>query len=84
VPPPADEHDGDGGVAAANAKPPTHRCGYRPWRELLKRTFGIDVEQCDRLRVVTALWPAPRQPTVLGVSLVGASALLRVLRAEGE
>ncbi|MBN2192603.1 MAG: hypothetical protein JW751_07275 [Polyangiaceae bacterium] len=47
-PPPADEHDGDGGVAAANAKPPTHRGGYRPWRELLKRTLRIDVEQCDR------------------------------------
>ncbi len=26
--------------------PPTHRSRYRPWAELLKRTFQIDVEQC--------------------------------------
>jgi hypothetical protein len=47
-PPPADEHAGERATAAANPKPPTHRCGYRPWRELLKRTFRIDVEKCDR------------------------------------
>jgi hypothetical protein len=47
-PPPAEEHDSEGGGAAANPKPPTLRCGYRPWRELLKRTFRIDVEKCDR------------------------------------
>jgi len=26
----------------------TQRSGYRPWRELLKRTFKIDLEQCAR------------------------------------
>jgi len=26
----------------------THRSGYRPWRELLKRTFAIDLEQCAK------------------------------------
>ena len=26
--------------------PPTHRSRYRPWAELLKRTFQIDVEIC--------------------------------------
>jgi hypothetical protein len=30
-----DRGDGDGG----NKKPPTHRSGYRPWAELLKRSF---------------------------------------------
>lgn len=29
-------------------KPPTHRSGYRPWRELLMRAFKIDVEKCDK------------------------------------
>lgn len=28
----------------AKDKPPTHRSGYRPWRELLMRAFKIDVE----------------------------------------
>ena len=36
------------GSPPAKDKPPTHRCGYRPWRELLRRTFKIDVEHCDR------------------------------------
>ncbi len=27
--------------------PPTHRSVYRPWAELLKRTFQIDVERCE-------------------------------------
>ncbi len=29
-------------------KPSTHRSGYRPWRELMLRSFAIDVEKCDR------------------------------------
>jgi hypothetical protein len=29
-------------------KPATHRSGYRPWRELMLRTFKIDVEKCDQ------------------------------------
>jgi hypothetical protein len=28
--------------------PPTHRCKYRPWMELLRRTFAIDLETCER------------------------------------
>ena len=28
-------------------QPPTHRSRYRPWAELLKRTFQIDVERCE-------------------------------------
>ena len=27
--------------------PATHRCGYRPWAELMKRTFQVDVERCS-------------------------------------
>lgn len=33
-------------TCTAKTKPPTHRSGYRPWRELLMRTFKIDVELC--------------------------------------
>ena len=32
----------------AKDKPPTHRSGYRPWRELLMRAFKIDIEKCDK------------------------------------
>jgi len=28
-------------------QPPNHRSRYRPWAELLKRTFQIDVERCE-------------------------------------
>ena len=31
----------------APSKPPTHRSGWRPWAELLKRTFDIDI-RCPR------------------------------------
>ena len=49
VPPPkpaADSDDTNGGCStcAAKDKPPTHRSGYRPWRELLMRSFKIDVD----------------------------------------
>ncbi len=51
-PPPVDKddaHDGDTcATCALKDKPPTHRCRYRPWRELLRRTFKIDVEHCDK------------------------------------
>jgi hypothetical protein len=55
VPPPPrddddDKNDDDAHCATcANTKdkPPTHRCGYRPWRELLRRSFKIDVERCE-------------------------------------
>jgi hypothetical protein len=33
-------------TCSAKNKPPTHRSGYRPWRELLMRSFKIDVEHC--------------------------------------
>ena len=48
-PPPADDHrepNDEGSTCSANRRPPTHRSGYRPWRELLKRTFKVDVERC--------------------------------------
>ena len=49
-PPPVDDNDDAPGATctARNDKPLTHRCGYRPWRELLKRSFKIDVERCDK------------------------------------
>src|SRR5690606_17922751 len=51
VPPPkpaADSDDTNGGCSTCTAKdkPHTHRSGYRPWRELLMRSFKIDVEHC--------------------------------------
>jgi hypothetical protein len=49
-PPPAQDNNDDDTSCATCApkdKPPTHRCGYRPWRELLRRSFKIDVERCD-------------------------------------
>ncbi|MEB2312145.1 MAG: hypothetical protein OZ921_18335 [Sorangiineae bacterium] len=50
VPPPVEQADDGGGApcAAKRDQPPTHRSGYRPWRELPRRTFEIDVEHCDR------------------------------------
>jgi hypothetical protein len=29
-------------------RPPTHRCRYRSWQELLHRAFSIDLESCPR------------------------------------
>ncbi|MEB2312364.1 MAG: hypothetical protein OZ928_10980 [Polyangiaceae bacterium] len=46
-----DEHDDDG-AGTGHDKTPTHRCVYRTWRELLRRTFRIDVERCGaRMRL---------------------------------
>ena len=47
--PPADGRSDDHVCATCTAKhkPATHRSGYRPWAELLKRTFHIDVELCS-------------------------------------
>lgn len=52
VPPPkpaVDSDDTNGGCSTCTAKdkPSTHRSGYRPWRELLMRSFKIDVELCQ-------------------------------------
>ena len=41
-------HDHAHDETAADARPATHRSGYRPWRELLKRTFKIDLENCAK------------------------------------
>ena len=44
-------HDADGGHGDDDHdvdRPATHRSRYRPWRELLKRTFEIDVETCAK------------------------------------
>jgi len=47
--PPAESDDPhqDCSTCTAKEKPPTHRSGYRPWRELLRRSFKIDVECCS-------------------------------------
>jgi hypothetical protein len=52
VPPPKPAADSDDttsvcSTCTAKDKPPTHRSGYRPWRELLMRSFKIDVEHCS-------------------------------------
>jgi putative transposase len=54
VPKPAPSADHDhahpGAADLCRPPPPCHTTGsrYRPWAELLKRTFGIDVETCPR------------------------------------
>ena len=61
VPPPPAEPDGatrdtTAVAAASDDRPPTHRSRYRPWAELMKRTFAIDVDKCSgcggRLKLV--------------------------------
>mgnify|MGYP001145734370 CR=1 FL=1 len=44
--PPADPTSAE--TAPRTKRPPTHRSGYRPWAELMKRTFAIDVETCPK------------------------------------
>ena len=46
---PGDTQCTNGGCSTCTAKdkPSTHRSGYRPWRELLMRSFKIDVELCQ-------------------------------------
>jgi hypothetical protein len=42
-PPPArDDHDDKCATSSAKQRPPTHRSGHRPWRELLKRSFKME------------------------------------------
>jgi transposase len=54
--------------------PPRGRSVYRPWAQLLKRTFGIDVEQClrcgGRMR--------------LSALVISVSSITRILRHLGE
>jgi hypothetical protein len=45
-PPPACPQDA--AAPARAAKPATHRSVWRPWQELMKRSFAIDVEHCER------------------------------------
>ncbi len=52
VPPPKpsaepDDRNHQCSTCTAKDTPPTHRSGYRPWRELLMRSFKIDVEHCE-------------------------------------
>ena len=44
--PPAPEQPEQDSTATSAQRPPTHRSHYRPWAELLKRTFACDVEKC--------------------------------------
>ena len=50
VPPLADEDKIESAHthASDNEHPPTHRCAYRPWAELMKRSFAIEVDKCDQ------------------------------------
>jgi hypothetical protein len=52
VPPPkvpaeTDDTEYECSTCTTKDRPPTHRSGYRPWRELLMRSFKIDVEHCQ-------------------------------------
>ena len=43
--PPADQSENNATVPTGS-RPPTHRSQYRPWAELLRRTFASDLEKC--------------------------------------
>lgn len=46
VPPPASADSPAPPTATHTPKPPGHRCRYRPWAELLRRCFSIDILTC--------------------------------------
>jgi hypothetical protein len=49
VPPPAEPALASGRAAPApheSSRPQTHRSRWRPWHELIKRSFAADVQQC--------------------------------------
>ena len=52
VPPPAAAAAMSGPCASSmpsnRGKPPTHRSGWRPWSDLMRRCFAIDVQKCPR------------------------------------
>jgi hypothetical protein len=50
VPPPPDEDRIESAHAHAsdNERRATHRCAYRPWAELMKRSFAIEVDKCEK------------------------------------
>jgi hypothetical protein len=66
--------DGADMAAREEQQPPSRRCRYRPWAELMMRTFAVDVLCClrcsGRLRLV-ALMTEPKE-------------ICRYLRALGE
>ncbi len=63
-------HDDDN----ARTRPATHRSRYRPWRELLKRSFKIDIEKCAKCGA----------PMVLRAMVTAAETITRFLRKLGE
>jgi hypothetical protein len=85
VPPPPETDEKDGacehghplGEEVAEPLPPgrsTHRSGYRPWRELLKRTFQVDLEHCAKCGA----------RLVLRALVTAAQSVARFLRRIGE
>ena len=47
VPPPAPpDPNHPARTASREERPATHRSRYRPWSELMRRTFALDVEAC--------------------------------------
>ncbi len=48
LPSPAAEPDPQDELRQRPSPPPTWRCRYRPWAELLRRAFAIDVTTCPR------------------------------------
>jgi hypothetical protein len=62
--------------------PPTHRSRYRPWAELLKRTFEIDVERCECGDAEE--WSKDHRRFKLRALVIEAHSIERVLRYLGE
>src|SRR5262249_20316345 len=60
--------------AATPPSPPTHRSKYRPFVELLRRTFAIDLETCDHCGGRTKVIALVRDP----------AGIVRFLRHLGE
>jgi hypothetical protein len=56
------------------AKPTTHRSRYRPFRELLRRTFAMDLEHCAKCGA----------RLVLRAPVTAAQSVARFLRRIGE
>ena len=48
-PPPAGTEEQATATGPSSSRPPTHRSGYRPWAELLKRTLDF-ITECTRHR----------------------------------
>jgi hypothetical protein len=76
VPPLADENKIESAHAHAsdNERSPTHRCGYRPWAEWMKRSFAIEVDNCEKCGA--AARTSERASPTGGPSRAGAPAYL--------